>query len=126
MVFLKVIPTSLLFIHGSAGHCNLETRVINSLQGNGGRSCNWEEWREEVEKREDWREEGEGCGLEYGFGFLSLRKERRAIDIEAESEADRVAPRGCTGTQQEHSLDINKVTAGPSPVEEKEAKGNIK
>lgn len=33
MVFLKVIPTSLLFIHGSAGHCNLETRVINSIQG---------------------------------------------------------------------------------------------
>lgn len=25
MVFLKVIPASLLFIHGSAGHCNLET-----------------------------------------------------------------------------------------------------
>lgn len=27
MVFLKVIPTSLLFIHGCAGHCNLETSV---------------------------------------------------------------------------------------------------
>lgn len=28
MVFLKVIPTSLLFIHGSAGHCNLETACV--------------------------------------------------------------------------------------------------
>lgn len=53
----------------------------------------------------------EGCGLEYGFGFPSLRGEWKAIDSEAESKADRVAARGCTGTQWEHDLDTNKVTA---------------
>ena len=53
----------------------------------------------------------EGCGLEYGFGFPSLRGEWKAIDSEAECEADRVAARGCTGTQWEHDLDTNKVSA---------------
>lgn len=51
------------------------------------------------------------CGLEYGFGFPSLRGEQKAIDIEAESKADRVAAQGCTGTQREHDLEGNKVTA---------------
>lgn len=55
----------------------------------------------------------EGCGLEYGFGFPSLRGEWKAIDSEAESKADRVAARGCTGTQWEHDLDTNKVSARP-------------
>lgn len=34
------------------------------------------------------------CGLEYGFGFPSLRGEWKAIDSEAESKADRVAAQG--------------------------------
>lgn len=33
MVFLKVIPASLLFIHGSAGHCNLETCMCMCVRG---------------------------------------------------------------------------------------------
>lgn len=61
--------------------------------------------------REGWREGDEGCGLEYGFGFPSLRGEWKAIDSEAESKADRVAARGYTGTQWEHDLDASKVTA---------------
>lgn len=41
---------------------------------------------------------GRGCGREYGFGFPSLRGES------INSEADRVAARGCAGTQREHDL----------------------
>lgn len=59
------------------------------------------------------REGDEGCGLECGLGFPSLRGEWKAIDSEAESKADRVAARGCAGTQWEHDLDANKVTAWP-------------
>lgn len=40
-----------------------------------------------------------------------MRGEWKAIDSEAESKADQVAARGCIGTQQEHNLDANKVTA---------------
>lgn len=73
----------------------------------------------EAERRKGAGREGgmegkdEGCGLEYGFGFPSLRGEWKAIDSEAESKADRVAARGCTGTQWEHDLDTNKVSARP-------------
>lgn len=55
-------------------------------------------------------ERGERCGLEYGFGFPSFRGELKTIDTEAESEADRVAAQGCTGTQPEHDLHAHKVT----------------
>jgi len=139
MVFLKVIPTSLLFIHGSAGHCNLETgrvraracvcRCVNVCvcvcvcdefykRGKGGERATAEK-SGEAEKRKKWGMEGRreggrwgGCGLEYGFGFPPLRGEWKAINTEAESKADRVAARGCTGTQREHDLDA-KVTARP-------------
>lgn len=116
MVFLKVIPTSLLFIHGSAGHCNLEIgvcvcvcdefyerkRVERAMENKSGGK----------EKRNKWGggKDGGRCGLEYGFGFPSLRGEREAIDSEAESKADRVAAQGYTGTQCEHNLEANKVT----------------
>lgn len=69
MVFLKVIPTSLLFIHGSAGHCNLETGMCVCVcecvydgfykREKGGGSHRREKWRErekeEVGRREGWR-----------------------------------------------------------------------
>lgn len=127
MVFLKVIPTALLFIHGSAGHCNLETGMCACLcardefykRGKGGETHRREKWRGREKKRSGEGREGgmegkdEGCGLEYGFGFPSLRGEWKAIDSEAESKADRVAARGCTGTQWEHDLDTNKVSARP-------------
>lgn len=57
-----------------------------------------------------------------GFGFPSLRGEWKAIDSEAESKADRVAARGCTGTQREHNLDTNKVTARPLTGRKEEKK----
>lgn len=53
-------------------------------------------------KRRGGGRPGRGCGREYGFGFPSLRGERKSIDSEAESEADRVAAQGCAGTQREH------------------------
>lgn len=62
-------------------------------------------------KKEAGRREMGAAVWNMGFGFPSLRGERKAIDSEAESEADRVAARGCTGTQWEHDLDTNKVTA---------------
>lgn len=77
----------------------------------------WREaWKRKVERQrkdrrgEEWSEGDEGCGLECGFGFPSLRGEWKAIDSGAESKADRVAARGWTGTQWEHDLDTNKVT----------------
>lgn len=89
--------------------------VMNSIRGKGRERIidekSGEAEKKEVGKRKEWREEDEGCGLEYGFGFLPLRGEWNAIDSEAESKADQVAARGCTGTQQEHDLDTNKVTA---------------
>lgn len=122
MVFLKVIPASLLFIHGSAGHCNLETctcmcvcagarprmrmyacaRAEFHKRARGGTRCAREKWREREKKRRGGGRPGRGCGREYGFGFPSLRGERKSIDSEAESEADRVAAQGCAGTQREH------------------------
>lgn len=59
--------------------------------------------------------QGGRCGLEYGFGFPSFRGELKSIDTEAESEADRVAAQGCTGTQRERDLHAHKVT-GPTPL----------
>lgn len=64
-----------------------------------------------MRKVERQRKEGGEGGLEYGFGFPSLRGEWKPIDSEAGSEADQVAARGCTGTEREHDLDTNKVTA---------------
>lgn len=67
MVFLKVIPTALLFIHGSAGHCNLEIGMCASVcvcdefykREKGGDSHRTEKWGErekkEVGRREGWR-----------------------------------------------------------------------
>lgn len=49
-----------------------------------------------------------------GFGFPSFRGELNSIDTEAESEADRVAAQGCTGTRREHDLHAHKVTS-PTP-----------
>ncbi len=85
------------------------------MREKGGESYRREKWRgrEKKEEEEGGMEEDEGCGLEYGFRFPSLRGEWRAIDSEADSKADRVAARGCTGTQQEHDQDTNKVTARP-------------
>lgn len=108
MVFLKVIPASLLFIHGSAGHCNLETcmcvcaRVPNSIGDQEVELHAQEKSREKGEKEGGGRGAGRGCGREYGLGFPSLRAERKSIDSEAESEADRVAAQGCAATQREH------------------------
>lgn len=55
-----------------------------------------------MEGKEKKKGPGRGCGREYGFGFPSLRGERKSIDSEAESEDDRVAAQGCAGTQREH------------------------
>ena len=57
MVFLKVIPTSLLFIHGSAGHCNLETSmcVCDEFYKKGKKMERAIEAKsEEAEKRKKW------------------------------------------------------------------------
>lgn len=76
----------------------------------------------ERKKKEDTRKGGGGggegrCGLEYGFGFPSFRGELKSIDTEAESEADRVAAKGCTGTQRERDLHAHKVTS-PTPSQD--------
>lgn len=108
MVSLKVIPTSLLFIHRSAGHCNLETAVCGCV-------CQLACFHQSRRKKARHGEGGEGrCGLEYGFGFPSFRGELKSIDTEAESEADRVAAQGCTSTRPEHDLHAPKVTS-PTP-----------
>lgn len=66
-------------------------------------------------KKQDLGRGDEGrCGLEYGFGFPSFRGELKSIDTEAESEADRVAAQGCTGTRCEHDPHAHKVTS-PTP-----------
>ena len=65
-----------------------------------------------MERKRKARNGEEGrCGLEYGFGFPSLRGEWKAIDSEDESKADRVPAQGCTGTQSKRDLDVSKVTA---------------
>lgn len=61
-------------------------RAIEEKSGEAEERKQWRGWEEEREV-----EGGEGCGLEYGFGFPSLRGEWKAIDSEAESKADRMA-----------------------------------
>lgn len=70
-----------------------------------------------VERKEKRGEEegggAGGCGLEYGFGFPSLRDESEWIDSKAESEADRVAAQGCAS----YSARTRPRTAARSPLD---------
>lgn len=90
--------------------CEINSRTEEGREGYRKKKSGGKEKRKEKESGDKGRNAGR-CGLEYGFGFPSLRSEQKAIDSEAESKADQVAAQGCTGTQCEHDLDTNKVTA---------------
>lgn len=120
-----MIPTSLLFIHGASGHCNLEAcetctsvyigflykgKVKNAIGGKNGKP---QQRKKKMWGREGtWKREMGAVVWNAGFGFPSLRVKWRAIDSEDESRADRVAARGCAGTQREQNPNANKVIAG--------------